>query len=347
MARLTFADFVREQWSEIPPVATADLAGKTVMVIGANTGLGFEASKHFARMNPKRLIMACRNHEKGEAAVEKLRSETGFEPVELWIIDLAKFSSVSEFASKFEKDGGRLDILVQNAAAAPSIRQETSDGWENAIQVNNLSLPLLALLLLPRMMQTGREHGTTSRLVVVTSEMHYWGKIENEVIESGDIFGTLSSEKYCTPKVMASRYHDSKLLNVFFLRGLNDRLPRTPGTIIVNGVNPGYCYSELRRDLSGIRAAVNWIMEYLLAHTTEEGSRQLVWAAVGGAEEGEELRGAYISCSEVREVSDFVLTKDGMIAQDAIWDDMVKILVKIDPRVQKTIDEYLTSGART
>jgi retinol dehydrogenase-12 len=70
MARLTLTDFIREQWSAIPPLATADLAGKTVMVIGANTGLGFEASKHFARMNPARLILGCRSLAKGEAAVE-------------------------------------------------------------------------------------------------------------------------------------------------------------------------------------------------------------------------------------------------------------------------------------
>jgi hypothetical protein len=63
-------DFIHEQWSTIPPLATADLVGKTVMVIGANTGLGFEASKHFARMNPARLILGCRSPTKGEAAVE-------------------------------------------------------------------------------------------------------------------------------------------------------------------------------------------------------------------------------------------------------------------------------------
>ncbi|KAF9460538.1 short-chain dehydrogenase [Collybia nuda] len=343
MARPTFIDFVRYQWSAIPPLVTANLAGKTVMIIGANTGLGFEASKHFARMNPKRLIMACRNPTKGEAAVERLKRETGFESVELWIIDLASFSSISRFATKFEEDGGRLDILVQNAAIATCEYQETLDGWESTIQVNNLSLPLLALLLLPHMVRTGREYGTIPRLVVVGSGVHYWANLEKAVLESGNILGTLSSKKYCTPQVMAHRYFDSKLLNIFFVRALNDRLPKSPESVIVNGVDPGYCYSELRRDFSGIRALVDWIMERLLAHTTEEGSRQLIWASVGGAGAEDKLRGGYISRSKVCEVSDFVLTRDGVTAQDNIWNEMITVLVKLDPKVQRTIDEFLVT----
>jgi NAD(P)-dependent dehydrogenase (short-subunit alcohol dehydrogenase family) len=71
MGRLTFFQFIYGQLERVPPLVSADLTGKTVMVIGANTGLGFEASKHFARMNPSRLILACRSPSKGKAAVER------------------------------------------------------------------------------------------------------------------------------------------------------------------------------------------------------------------------------------------------------------------------------------
>lgn len=71
MGRFTLIDFLRGQLGKVPPLVTSDLKGKTVMVVGANTGLGFEASKHFSRMNPARLILACRNLSKGEAAVER------------------------------------------------------------------------------------------------------------------------------------------------------------------------------------------------------------------------------------------------------------------------------------
>ena len=73
-----FLDFTRDQCTDPPPVATADLTGKTVVITGANAGLGFEAAKHFAHMKPGRLILACRSGERGNAAVES--ESTAFPP---------------------------------------------------------------------------------------------------------------------------------------------------------------------------------------------------------------------------------------------------------------------------
>ena len=70
--QLSLWALIKDQWTTVPPVAKADLKDKTVIVTGANVGLGFEAAKHFARMNPGKLILACRNKEKGEAAVNGL-----------------------------------------------------------------------------------------------------------------------------------------------------------------------------------------------------------------------------------------------------------------------------------
>ncbi|KAJ7671217.1 hypothetical protein B0H17DRAFT_1209073 [Mycena rosella] len=103
-----------------PSVTKADLTGKTGIVLGANTGLGFEATKHFARMNPGWLILACRSQSKGLAALEQVKADTGFKNAELWITDLSDFASAKSFADKFEQDGGRLDVLVENAGLAPT-----------------------------------------------------------------------------------------------------------------------------------------------------------------------------------------------------------------------------------
>jgi FlaA1/EpsC-like NDP-sugar epimerase len=70
--RVSFWDFVKDQWRKQQPVVKVDLAGKTVLVLGANTGLGFEATKHFATMNPERLILACRSQSRGQAALESM-----------------------------------------------------------------------------------------------------------------------------------------------------------------------------------------------------------------------------------------------------------------------------------
>ncbi|KAJ7162782.1 hypothetical protein C8R43DRAFT_991334 [Mycena crocata] len=343
--RRTFWDFVKDQWGHQEPVVKADLAGQTVMVVGANTGLGFEASKHFATMNPGRLILACRSESKGQAAVEKLQAATGYTKAEVWTIDLSDFESVKQFATRFEHDGGRLDILVANAAAAFLEYHPTKDGWETSLQVNCLATPLLALLLLPAMIKTGKNGNglnTIPTIVVVSSIAHYTAEIEKHVAEDPAILKILGSEEYCTPKIMQWRYHLTKLLNVFFIRALNARLPSTT-PLIVDAVCPGYCYSELRRNISGVIAVVEAIMTRLLALPTEVGSRQLVWAAVAQQDHPETLRGAFISRCRVLESSDFVISAEGGRVQDRIWDDMVDILGKVDPRVNEIIDEHLVN----
>ena len=151
MAKLSLGGFLHDQRTPVPPVVHADIKGQTIVVTGANAGLGFEAAKHFALQKPGRLILACRSEEKGTAAVARkppmlfylpfrltdvrllgIKEETSLENVEMWPLDLAKFSSVTSFADRFEKDGGRLDVLVANAAVSPSTCRRTPDGWEES-----------------------------------------------------------------------------------------------------------------------------------------------------------------------------------------------------------------------
>jgi len=108
-------------------------------------------------------------------------------------------------------------------------------------------------------------------------------------------------------------------MGVFFTRALNMHLsPSTP--LIVDAVNPGYCYSNLRRSFSLPMKIFDWVMERLLAFTTEEGGRQVVYAAIGGQDDDEtRMRGAYISLSQVREPSEFVLSEEGARVQERIW----------------------------
>ena len=71
MGQYSVPGFLLAQWTRLPPPLLVDLAGKTVIVTGANTGIGLEAATHFARMKPARLIIACRSEEKGKNALER------------------------------------------------------------------------------------------------------------------------------------------------------------------------------------------------------------------------------------------------------------------------------------
>ncbi|KAJ6448326.1 hypothetical protein C8R45DRAFT_161953 [Mycena sanguinolenta] len=234
------------------PVVKADLTGKTVCVLGANTGIGFETCKHFANMNAGRIILACRSQSRGQAAVERLEKETGYTKGELWIVDLSDFQSVKKFADKWETDGGRLDIIVANAAIEPGKFFLTKDGWESTLQVNHIATSFVILLLLPRLLSTAKENGTVSRIVLVSSELLYDVTVEKDARTGPEsILRTLANPQYLkNTRRMREQYSVTKLINLFFARALSAHLgPSAP--VIVNAVAPGFCVSELRRDLSG------------------------------------------------------------------------------------------------
>jgi retinol dehydrogenase 12 len=110
------------------------------------------------------------------------------------------------------------------------------------------------------------------------------------------------------------------VLNVFFARGLSERL--RDKSLIVNAVNPGLCHSELTRNATGIGAMVVWLIKKLLARTTEEGGRQLIWACIGGKDNIDQLHGAYISSMRIQEPSDSVVSEEGKRAQAKLWVDI-------------------------
>ncbi len=131
------------------------LTGRTVIVTGANVGLGFETAVHLGKLDPKLLVIACRNLDKGNAARAKVLARTGLAPerVEVWELDLAEFASVKRFAARANRLD-RLDILCQNAGIATSKFSKTKDGFETTVQVNGLSTGLLALLTLQSVAKT-------------------------------------------------------------------------------------------------------------------------------------------------------------------------------------------------
>lgn len=112
------------------------------------------------------------------------------------------------------------------------------------------------------------------------------------------------------------------VLNVLFARAFTHHLP--PGSpLIVTCVNPGFCVSEIRRNLVGGHRLFTSLLEAVVGRTAEQGSRQILWAALGpDASQGElakDMQGAYVSASMVKEPSDFVISDEGKVAEERIW----------------------------
>ncbi|KAJ8482941.1 hypothetical protein ONZ45_g14774 [Pleurotus djamor] len=314
-------------WTEyiwrVPPVQNRDLTGKVVIVTGANTGIGFEAAKHFATMNPAKLILACRNKEKGEAALQRLKEATKFECAELWTLDLLSFESVKAFADRFDKEVGTLDYLVTNAAMGTASYRESEDGYEAGIQANFMSHWLLSVRLLPSMIKAPE------------------GKVPAPALSSTSPLRVMSDKELNTPYDGMVVYPLTKLLNVLHMLSFKDHLPDTP-KITVNAVCPGFCVSELRREFTGPQVVVFWILEKLFGRTSEEGSRQYLYAALGNQEKEESMHGAYFSSMIKHEPGAFVVSEDGRKFREVLWEDCVKTFSDVDPKVKPIIERYLS-----
>jgi NAD(P)-dependent dehydrogenase (short-subunit alcohol dehydrogenase family) len=206
-----------------------DLAGKVVIVTGANVGVGYEAAKEFARKGAQ-TILACRNIQKAQAAIEKIRKEIPAAPVEAMLLDLASLASVHKFTDSFKTKYDRLDILVNNAGIMWLPPGKTEDGFERHFGTNHLGHFALTGLLIDLLQKT-----PGARVVTVSSVGHHSGSMDFE-----DLMFE-KTEVYERQKV----YGRSKLANLLFTYELQRRLETSNMDTIAVAAHPGMCKTDL------------------------------------------------------------------------------------------------------
>ncbi|XP_050046134.1 retinol dehydrogenase 11-like isoform X1 [Dermacentor andersoni] len=172
--------------------SNVDMAGKTVIITGANTGIGKETARELARRNA-RVILACRNPVKAKEAADDIHASTG-RSVVLMQLDLCSLNSVRQFARHVLATEPRLDVLILNAGMmSPPNREETEDGFEATFQANHLGHFLLTHLLLDLLKKS-----KPSRVVVVGSCGQVAGRLNTEDLSFGRYWFPLLN--YCTTK---------------------------------------------------------------------------------------------------------------------------------------------------
>jgi NAD(P)-dependent dehydrogenase (short-subunit alcohol dehydrogenase family) len=176
------------------PKPTKDFTGQTIIVTGSNTGLGFEAVRHFSRLNASLIIMAVRNPSKGMTAKENILKSTGrpSSSIEVWELDLQSFDSVKSFVAKVNQLE-RLDGVLENAGMMTKTFGLIA-GYESTITTNVIGTFLLALLLLPKLKDSASKFGTQTRLSIVTSELHMLAKFPER--HAKDIFAALNDKEH-------------------------------------------------------------------------------------------------------------------------------------------------------
>lgn len=157
------------------PTPKKEFTGKTVIVTGANVGLGLEAAQHFVRLNAAKVILACRDTEKGERAKADIERSTGkrSDIVEVWSLDLSSFESIKQFCRRADQLP-RLDVVVENASVAfVGPKGTLAEGYERTITVNVVSTFLMALLLLPTLRRTATTFNVQPKVTIVSSDAHF------------------------------------------------------------------------------------------------------------------------------------------------------------------------------
>ncbi|CAG5004405.1 unnamed protein product [Parnassius apollo] len=203
--------------------------GKTVIITGANNGIGKEATWEFAKRGAK-VFMACRDMTKCEAVRRDIVLETGNKYVYCRPCDLASTASVRAFVERFKSEEPRLDILVNNAGVMETPVGVTKDGFETQLGVNHMGHFLLTNLLLDTLKESA-----PSRVVVVTCDAYRRGDIHTE---------DLNLSTQYDPK---AAYCQSKLANLLFARELGRRMLESG--VAVAAVDPGFTDTDLTRHL--------------------------------------------------------------------------------------------------
>ncbi len=204
-------------------------AGRTAVVTGANSGLGLVTARELARAGAA-VVLAVRNHDKGERAIEQIRSELREPELALESLDLADLASVRSFAERANAANQHLDLLVNNAGVMAPPRRLTKDGFESQFGSNHLGHFALTGLLLPSLLAAPEP-----RVVTLSSGAHR--------IPGGINFDDLQFEhRYINWRA----YGQSKLANLMFAFELQRRAAEAGAELKSMSAHPGYARTNLQ-----------------------------------------------------------------------------------------------------
>ncbi|KAI0485402.1 NAD(P)-binding protein [Xylaria cf. heliscus] len=311
------------------PTSTPQLPKSIIIVTGANTGLGYEACKHLSHLGVGKLIMACRDTTKGEAAKKNILASTGKpeSSIDVWSIDMDSYESIKALASS-ASELPRLDGVLANAGLMTA-QFGLSEGNERNINVNVISTFLLYLLLLPKMRESHSQTGNVPRFTIPNSALHYMAPLDELKPGNRKIMDRLNDRD---TSQMAGRYNLSKLLVIYAVREFAQRSGSSgEGPCIINTPNPSFCKSNLAKESQG--TAGFKFFESAMARSTEEGSRALVHGVLAGPE----TNGQYLTNCKVQCPASHVTGPWGQEVQQRFFNELLQKLETIHPGISANI----------
>ena len=253
-----------------------DLRGKTIVITGANSGIGKVTTRELAKGGAT-VIMACRNMESANAVAEEIRGVSGNEVISVVHLDLASFASVHACAETIAASHDRIDVLLNNAGTYTQGNTTTADGIHPTMQANYFSPFLLTNLLLPMV-----KASKAGRIVNVSSAMYAVGRLD------------LRQKSFIVTKNGFSAYAASKLAMLLFTMELAERLAGSHVT--ANALHPGLVDTKIMRLDKWYGFFINRYMDWN-AIDAEEGAKTSIY--LSSSEEVAGVSGKYFAaCAE-------------------------------------------------
>ncbi|MGF1468889.1 MAG: oxidoreductase [Sandaracinaceae bacterium] len=267
------------------PADLPDLVGRTVLITGANSGIGFEAAGHLAGAGAH-VVLACRNGAKAQTAAERIRGAHPEARTEVLLLDLADLDAVRQAAGRFGSGHDRLDVLVNNAGVMALPHRTTTDGFEMQLGTNHLGHFALTGLLLPSLLAA-----EAPRVVTVSSGAHRFGRIAFDDLQSQQSYSRWGA------------YGQSKLANLLFTLELSRQAEAAGTPLRAVACHPGYSATNLQRTGPrmagrGLEEALFQLTNRLFAQSADRGSWPTLYAATMDVDNG-----AYIGPGGLLEVA--------------------------------------------
>ena len=288
-----------------------DLTGKIFLVTGANSGIGFEATKVFASKGAT-VIMGCRNLIRAKKAKENIISEFPKALLDIIHLDLTSFKSIKKFSDKVLEKYNKIDVLLNNAGIMTVPYGSTEDGLELQTGVNHFGHYYLTMSLINLVNST-----ENSRIVNIASIAHKYGNIKPNT------FTYEKGKRYSKVKA----YSQSKLANLLFTYKLKEKLEKQNSKITVLAAHPGVSKTNLGNHIKG--GSVKWIQR-MLSLTIQNQSRGAL-PGIRACTDKDVVSGQYYGPSSLFEVrGDPVIVKSTKRShskelQNKLWTESVRI----------------------